>query len=592
MKPAIIISLLLCIATTIPYSQARYFSFVNYDDPDYVTENPHVQSGLTPHSIAWSFNVGYAANWHPLTWLSHMLDCTMFGMDPGAHHMTNLLFHILNTLLLFFTLMAMTGAPWKSGFVAGLFALHPMHVESVAWIAERKDVLSTFFWMLTMGAYLRYVKRSTRGRYLLVMLCFTLGLMAKPMLVTLPLVLLLLDFWPLQRHLHLPINIFLRRSIIEKTPLLLLSVASCIITLVAQQKSGAVASVALFPLGLRLSNAICSYGIYTWKMVTPVHLTVFYPSLTAIAWPTFLFSLFYLIAMTALAFKTARKLPFITVGWMWYIITLFPVIGILQVGSQSMADRYSYVPFIGLFILVSWGVAAIASKWRSGRSILATTEIAVLLFMTAMTWKQLHYWKDSGTLFNHALAVSDKNFVAHNNLGLFLKENGKTDEAIAHFAEALRIDNNDKNAHNNLGNSLMELGEVDHAIVQYREALRIKPGYAEARNNLGIAYARLGRLDEAIDQFTKVLLLNSDNERPYNNLGLALVKKGRTADAIGYYTKALFINPGNADSHYNLGCALEELGRRNEAIAHFEEAIRIDPMFNQAHEALLRLRGF
>ncbi len=594
-QPAVIIPLLLCLFTIMPYARVGDYGFVNYDDPEYVAENPPVQAGLTLHTICWAFTSFHAANWHPVTWLSLMADRTLFGMRPAAFHLTNVFFHLLNAILLFFLLRAMTGAEWKSGFVAALFALHPMHVESVAWIAERKDVVSTFFMMATIIAWHRYVQRPRLRRYLPVAACFALGLMAKPMLVTLPLLLLLLDFWPLKRigwpSGKAPGQRSMVGVVMEKMPLVILSALSCSITVIAQRQAAAVVPFERYSLGVRLANALTSYGGYFIKMMIPRHLSVFYPMVTVDA-TGLLLSIVSIAAMTVLSFAALRKMPYIFVGWMWYVITLLPVIGILQVGSQAMADRYTYIPYIGLFILFTWGICGFLGTYRRGPALQIGIGVPAILALIIATDRQVGYWKNSGTLFEHAIAVSPDNYVAHQNLGLFLEEQGDIPGATAHFAEALRINPNDINALNSLGSVFLEQELVDTAVPYFQKALRIQPDFAEARNNLGIAYARSNRWREALQEFTIASHLNPGSERPYSNLGLALAKVGEWDGAIDNFHHALRLDPQNAATHFHLGCAYENKGQYQEASAQFREALRIDPSFEDAAQSLQRIERF
>jgi Flp pilus assembly protein TadD len=573
------VCLALIAANLIVYAPVWHHGFVNFDDDDYVTANPVVQHGLTWHGVAWALTTDHASNWHPLTWLSHMLDVQLYGLDPGAHHLTNLLLHIANTLLLFGLLNRMTGALGRSAFVAGLFAVHPLHVESVAWVAERKDVLSTLFWMLTLWAYVEYVKRpdlsqSGLRRYAVVLLFFALGLLAKPMLVTLPFVLLLLDFWPLGRigtgsnpaggvEISCDEWSSISRLVWEKVPLLVLAVASSIVTFVVHRRGAAVISLTAVPLQLRVENALVSYVVYIGKMLWPVHLAVLYPyPRTLPAWwvaTAFLF----LVGMSVAVIRAGPRHPYLPVGWFWYLGTMVPVIGLIQVGDQAMADRYTYIPLIGLFIIVAWGVPDLLARWplRLWKFVLPTISlpaaaVLVILACAIAARGQLEYWEDSTTLWTHTLAVTTRNNIAHNNLGAVLADEGKIGEAIAHYSEALRIKPDYADAHNNLGVALDDQGKVDEAIAHYTEALLIKPTYADAHSNLGIALANQGKIDEAIAQFTEALRINPDSAKAHNNLGVALASQGKLDEAIAHFTEALRIKPDYTDAHNNLELAL------------------------------------
>ncbi|HEV8132234.1 MAG TPA: tetratricopeptide repeat protein [Acidobacteriota bacterium] len=488
--------------------------FIEYDDDLYVTQNRHVQAGPTGDTLKWAFTTTEGANWHPLTWISHALDCRFFGLNPKGHHLTNLLFHLANTLLLFVALSSMTGSLWRSAFVAALFAVHPLHVESVAWVAERKDVLSTLFWILTLAAYNHYVRQPSTARYLLVVLTFVMGLMAKPMLVTLPLVLLLLDFWPLRRMSQprlqtAGVTESPAKLVAEKLPLCCISIASSIITYLAQRKEGAVGSLEQLPLSERFGNALVSYVQYIQKAVWPSRLAVFYPH-PASSLPIWQVagSFLLLAAITALVFYSARRQPYLVTGWFWFLGTLVPVLGLIQVGQQAMADRYTYVPLIGLFIAVAWGVPELLAEFRQRKLLLGIAAVLVVLALATVTHVQAGYWRDTLMLFDHAIQVVPSNYLAHNNLGVVLHRLGYLDAAISEFSASLRIKpgyrlarDNYAKAHYNLGVVLALEGKVDQAIVHYSEALRIEPRYSKAHLQLGEAMAKQGRMDEAWKEY-------------------------------------------------------------------------------------------
>lgn len=612
--------LFLVAATVVVFWQILGHEFINYDDSLYVTENKHVWAGPTRGGLVWAFTTFHHANWHPLTWLSHMLDCRLFGLDPMGHHLTSLLLHIANTLLLLVVLRRMTGSLWRSAFVAALFAIHPLHVESVAWVAERKDVLSTLFWMLTMWAYVRYTESPKLWRYLSVVLFFALGLMAKPMLVTLPFVLLLLDYWPLRRLASGTTEVDerarpARRLIWEKTPLFALAAASGIVTYLAQQKGEAVSSLEAFPMGIRVANAVVAYVTYIGKTVWPRGLAVFYPHPgdTLPAWQVLGAGL-VLACISILAIRTARRRPYLAVGWLWYLGTLVPVIGLIQVGMQAMSDRYTHVPLIGIFVVVAWGIPDLLGREerRTGRarerrkgkakdpspsgrapvapglrfthslvlSILAGTAIAALM---ARAWVQAAYWHDSITLFQHALNVTADNVVAHNNLGVALSREGKSDEAIDHFSKVLEMDPDHADAHANLGVVLANQGNLEDAIAHYSKALQVKPDNAEAHTDLGVALARKGRMDEAIDHFSEALEIDPKHAGAHTNMGNALAYQGNFEDAIAHFSKALDIKPNNPEAHTNLGLTFQKQGKIDEAVHEFRKAIRIKPDLAPVH---------
>jgi protein O-mannosyl-transferase len=590
----LLISLSLIVVTLAAFEQLRNHAFLNFDDDVYITENRNVQSGLTLEGVIWAFTTTHAANWHPLTWLSHMLDCQLYGLNPSGHHLTNLVFHIASTLLLFLVLERMTGALWRSSFVAALFALHPLHVESVAWVAERKDVLSTFFWMLTMWTYVHYVKRPGFNRYLLVLLFFILGLLSKPMLVTLPFVLLLLDYWPLGRfqfgqligdhksntsrsmnpgdQKSIPL-----RLILEKVPFFALTAISIFLTIFAQQKGGAVKSLEYYPLESRIANALVSYVSYIVKMIWSNQLAVFYPYQEMLPIWKVVGSGLLLVCASLLVIRAARKLPCLIVGWFWYLGTLIPVIGLVQVGSQAMADRYTYVPLIGLFIMIVWSVPDIWVGWRYRRVVLSISAGLLLSLLVIITKLQVNHWQNSIMLYEHSLAVTSNNFIIDNNLGLALVEQGKIQEAIAHFSEALRIKPDDAEAHYSLGLALAGQRKIQGAIAHFAEALRIKPEYSEAHNGLGVTLVWQGKIQEAIAHFTEALRIKPDDAKAHYNLGIALAEQGKIQEAIAHFTEALRIKPDYAEAHINLGLAYLMIGNKSSALEEYKILEKINP---------------
>jgi protein O-mannosyl-transferase len=525
----------LVVLTLAAYSGVLSNSFVNYDDGVYVAANPHVRSGLSADSVAWAFTTFDNSNWHPVTWLSHLFDVSCFGLNPGRHHAVSLLLHAANVALLFTLLARMTGALWRPAFVAALFAVHPLHVESVAWIAERKDVLSTLFWLLTTAAWLHWLASKTLPRYALVVTLYALGLMAKPMLVTLPFTLLLWDAWPLQRASWPPLWK-------EKMPLFAMSAASCIVTVLAQKGGGAIQTLTSVTFPERIANALLSYTAYLGKTIRPVSLSVFYPyAHTSLIAPAVAVAAVTLAAFTALAWHFARTKPYLTFGWLWYLGTLVPVIGLVQAGQQSMADRYTYVPLIGVFVAISWGLGDIASYSHGLRIAVSTSAAASLAALFILTRIQVGAWADTTTLFTHALASTKDNWMAHNNLGGVDSEQGRTREAIA----------------------------------QFEEALKIRPAFAEGHYNLALALDRSGRSPEAFDQYREALRLDPGYADAHYNFGNALLRAGRADDAIAELEQAARLRPGDANTRNNLAIALERSGRRDEAQAQFREAARL-----------------
>lgn len=550
------VCLFLVLATVAVYYQVHRFEFINYDDPQYVIENSHVTSGLTREGVRWAFAGVHAANWHPLTTLSHMLDCQIFGVEPGAHHLMNLLLHTINALLLFLLLAKMTGTVWRSAFVAALFALHPLHIESVAWVSERKDVLSTLFWMLTLWAYVAYTERPALQRYLVALLLFSLGLMAKPMLVTLPFVLLLLDYWPLGRWpteeagtgtrqpAPYEANVTVAQLVMEKLPFLVFAATSSVVTFLVQRSCKAVMDLEKLPLSARIGNAFVSYVRYIGKMLWPTDLSVLYPHPLRWPLPVVAGAVLLLVCVSVLVVWAARRRRYLLVGWLWYLGTLVPVIGLVQVGGQSIADRYTYIPLIGLFIMVGWGAAELVRAWKYRRIALTASVVIVLTGCMAWTWSQVGYWRDSSTLFRHAIKITPQNVLAHYNLGLALDDRGRLEEAMQHYRVALQLKPDYVAALNNLAMDLVAQGKIEEALAHYSEAIRIDANVPITRNNLGLAFAAAGRLDEAITQYVAALRINPGYERAHYNLGVALTAQGKTEQAIQHYREALRLKPG------------------------------------------------
>ena len=575
--------------------------FVKYDDDKYVTENPNVRRGITYESVIWAFATPHYHMWHPLTSLTHLLDYQLFGLNPIWHHLTSLLFHIASTLLLFGILKRMTAAVWPSLFVAAAFALHPLNVESVAWVSERKNVLSTFFWMLTIAAYIRYTDRSCLGRFLLVVLVFALATMTKPIVVTLPFVLLLLDYWPLGR---LQLKRFsdeqdltqteseqvdgrrvpLWRLLVEKIPLFVLIGALSAVTYIAQQRGGVMSGWGNVPLKYRCTNALVSYVAYISKMVWPSRLAVFYPHPfnKLSIWQVAASALVLLVVSVAVLWF-ARSRKYLTVGWLWYLGILVPVIGLVQVGSQAMADRYTYLPFIGLFIMIAWGLYDLLANWPYRRIALGASALAVLLALAICTRLQLRHWRNNRALFEHAISVTDDNFVMNNNYANVLKDMGQVEQAISHFYKALRIRPNSPEIYNNLGNALRRVDRYDEAIRCYKKALELKPGFPQAHYNLAIELLRQGKIDEGIEQYRLALRFRPGHAETLSNLGFALAQKGSFPEAIEYYNKALEREPDNVIAHGRLGLALAAVNRLDEAIEQFQIVLKASPEDLEMH---------
>ncbi|MCK5722984.1 MAG: tetratricopeptide repeat protein, partial [Gammaproteobacteria bacterium] len=567
----LIISLLLIAAILISYWQVKDFDFICFDDKPYVTENRRVQSGLTVKGFIWAFTTFHASNWHPLTWLSHMLDCELYGLNPMGHHWTSLHIHIANTLLLFFILQYMTGALWRSAFVAALFALHPLHVESIAWVAERKDVLSTFFGMLALLAYCRYAKQPSLAGYLLIILFLSMGLMAKPMLVTLPFLLLLLDFWPLERLRF--VTVF--RLVLEKIPLFVPVIISSCLTFMAQQSSGAVKSLESFPLTVRAANAFVSYASYAVKAIWPHNLTVFYPhpGNSLPLWQVF-GAILLVGGASVLAIRSLKKYPYIAVGLFWYLGTLVPVIGLIQVGPQAMADRYTYIPMTGLFIIIAWGFSDLSTKWHYRKIVLTLFAVIILSVLAVSTFFQLGYWRSSIALFEYAVNITENNYLAHNNLGAALLEKGKFDKAVLHIKESLRIEPGCKAALYNLGAALSAQGKLDKAVLHYNDVLKINPEDAIVHNNLADVLSGQGKLDEAVLHYNKALKINSDHADAHCSLGSLLARQNKFKEAIFHLAEAIRINPDYAEAYNEIGVILFQQGKYKKAEVFFSKAVQ------------------
>jgi Flp pilus assembly protein TadD len=581
-------------AVTIAFAPVARHVFVNFDDPQYVSENPFISDGLTLRGISWAFTTGYAGNWHPLTWMSHMVDVQVFGLHAEAHHVMNVVLHTASALLLFLLLYRMTGAMGRSWFVAALFAVHPLHVESVAWVAERKDVLSTLFWMLTIWAYLRYVRRPGVATYSLVVVLFALGLIAKPMLVTLPVTLLLLDVWPLRRLSLAPgTRSEPVRLIREKLPLFALAIASSVVTFVVQQQAGAVKELVVLPIGRRVANALVAYVTYIGKGLWPNRLAAIYPYPISIAAWQVVAAVLVLTSITTLAIRARRRHPYVLVGWLWYVVTLLPVIGLIQVGSQPIADRYTYVPLIGLFIIVAWGVPDLLAVWRWQMRAPPAAGVLVIVACTAAARAQVQHWRNSVALWEHAIAVTTANYRAQGNLGHALATQGRLEEAVSHYTEAVRIHPGYAEAHNNLGLALARQGKIDEAFPHYVEALRLVPDYFEAHSNLGAALAGQERYADAVRHFSEAVRIQPDHALARQNLvqahrdfGRAEADRGNVEQALEQFLEAARLDPGSADVQYDLGVMFARKGDIRSATARFQEALKIDRGHQNARHAL------
>jgi protein O-mannosyl-transferase len=599
------ISTLLGAVTFLLYSPILRHGFSSYDDRQYILDNPHVSSGLSGSGLVWSLQCGYASNWHPLTWLSHMLDCSLFGLNPAGHHLTTLLLHTASTVLLFLLFHRLTGSVWRSFFVAACFGWHPVHVESVAWASERKDVLSACFWILTLGAYARYVEEArnqgprVRLYYGCSLALFAAGLMSKPMVVTLPFVLLLMDYWPLRRLNRTGVSTGaaiapgpgsaaaadrspgrwagLGGLLREKMAFFGLSAAACVLTLGAQRTGGALWSSLGVPLSTRLANALTACVSYLGKTFWPVDLAVIYPypDHRSIAAP--IVAGLFLAALTFLFVRSAARRPYLLVGWFWYLGTLVPVSGLVQIGPQAMADRYLYIPAIGLFVLVAWGVGDLAGSSRWRRRMAGGAGVVALAGCLGVTSHQIRYWQDDQKLFQHALDVTRNNYIACNILGKTLELAGKKDRALDLYTEAVRIEPRYPLSQYNLGTMLLDSGRLGEAMDHFARAVDSDPLFAEPHNNWGKALLDQGKLADAASHFARAVELQPDNPEIRYNLGTLELMQSRMPEALVQLTEALRLKPDYGDAHKNLAFALMNLGRAGDAAAHFAEVVRLDP---------------
>jgi len=634
-KKPLWLALLLAGGTAILYWPIVGHQFIGYDDNQYLVQNWHVQSGLTWRGISWAFTSGYASNWHPLTWISHMLDWQFYGANPSGHHLTNLILHAVNSAFLFVLLFQMTRATWRSAFVAALFAWHPLHVESVAWAAERKDVLCAFFWILTLMAYTRYVRKkalaghrwiepvtvrepansakshplpggegrgegernftsghshekSTTSNYALSLLLFALALMSKPMAVTLPCVLLLVDFWPLERfpifsNASSPATDLAARKekvkalILEKVPFFALAMLASIITFKVQQSGGAVSSMQSASFALRFENAFVAYLRYLGKTIWPTKLAVLYPLSSHLSIALVAVAVLFFLLICAMAFGLAKRAPYLFSGWFWFAGTLVPVIGIIQVGAQSMADRYTYIPSIGLFIVLAWGAVDLFSKLPPARNILAGAAAIVLAASCMVTRHQLAYWQNGEILFRHAIAVTDHNYLAYSSLGTCYEAEGRMDEAMQCAVKSVEMQPDFPEGHYNLGTLLLDSGKTDEAIRQFQTALKQFPGFVDAENNLGKAYDMEGKLDDAAAHLALAHQYSPKDPDILNNLGSVLLEQSKLPEAAACFSEALKIMPDHADAHGNLGVILMRTGHPEEGTVEFAEKVRLKP---------------
>ena len=593
------------------YWQVQYHDFINYDDNRYITENKYIKSGFSKESIIWAFTTSHASNWHPVTWLSHILDIQLYGLNPKGHHLTSLALHIANSLLLFLVFARMTGAIWKSCFIASLFAFHPINIESVAWAAERKSVLSTFFWFLTMWTYVHYIQKKTLAKYSILGLFFALGLMSKPMLVTLPFVFLLLDHWPLNRLEIVRSKIILSNGIedevetknsflyllFEKAPLLILASGSCIITFLVQKWGGALVPLETISSTTRINNALVSYIDYLGKMVWPKSLSIFYPyPIDELYFWKGLASGLILICITLVAIRLIKKVPYLAVGWFWYLGTLIPVIGLVQVGQQSMADRYAYIPLIGIFIIIAWGLSDLLENYSFKKKILPILTGIFFSLLITLTWTQLQYWKNSIKLFKHTIEVTEKKYPSfagmYNNLGVALINKTMYEEAIIPIKESIKMQPSYSEAHNNLGNALFGLKRFSEANNHYKKAIRLNPNYFEAHINLANSLSKSSIFDKkALIHYKKAIQLKPEHPEAHFNLGVTLNKQNNSDQAIFHLEESIKLNPNFAEAHLALGNIHLVKNNFKKALYHFESTIKFDPDNFNAHNGLGSIVG-
>jgi Flp pilus assembly protein TadD len=571
------IALLLFAAVLMVYTPVRTHQFIRYDDPVYITDNRYIRDGFTWDGIRWAFTSVDAGHWMPLTWMSHMLDCELFGLDAGGHHLISVFIHAASTAALFLLLLRITAARWPSAFAALVFGLHPLHVESVAWAAERKDVLSALFSILTLWVYAAYAKNPSRRRYAVVVALFAFGLLSKSMLVTLPLLMLLLDYWPLRRKMD-------ARVALEKIPLLALSIAMAAVVFFAQKRIGAVSNLGQLSLPLRTQNAAVSYAVYILKFFWPVKLALFYPHPESIPAWKWLSCAAALTAVTAAVLVSKRR--YLVTGWLWYLGSLAPVIGLVQVGAQARADHFTYIPLIGLSIMIGW----LAAERITSPRMLALALTAPLCVWIPMTISSIQYWENSVTVFQRAIDVTEKNWIAYNNLGVALRRRGDLNGAISNFQNAVALQPDLADIQVNLGEALVNANRFDEATVHLQRALQIRPGFSKAHVDLGTALLRQNRTDEAAAHFHEALLLDPSDAEAHFRLGGILASEGRLNDALPHFNSAIphlveaaRLNPNDPESHHSLGGVLGMMGRLDEAIAEFAAVERLRPSDPEAH---------
>jgi Tfp pilus assembly protein PilF len=579
---ALLIASALAAGIAMLYAPVRTYPFIGFDDEAYVLRNPHVTTGLTPDNVAWAFTATYESTWQPLTWISYMIDTELHGQAAGGFHVTNVCFHAAAAVLLFLALRLLTNQTWPSALAAALFAAHPLHVEPVTWIASRKDVVSTMFWMLTVTAYARYVRKPGAPGYACTLAALAAGLMAKPMLVTMPLVLLLLDVWPLQRFA----TAGARRLVLEKVPFIILSLAMCVVAITVQHRGGALSSLEGVPLTLRLANAVLAPARYLGHLAWPRGLAVLYPLPANVPWQQVGLALLFLTTCTTVATAARRRAPWLATGWCWFLVTLVPVLGLVQFGMHSMADRFAYVPAVGIYIAVAWTAAGLAGRVRLAPAAAAALCTALVLILAFRTRQQLHLWRTGEALFRHTLAVTDNNWMIENSLGTELERQGRLGEAETHVVRALQINPRYGRAHYNLGCVLHRQGDIQTAAHHYLASIDLDPAHVPSHFNLAYAFEQLEQPAKAYRAYRTVVELDPSNARAYNNLGSLLKQQGNLEQAADYYRAAVRADPNYHNARFNLGVVLLEQGFQEAALATFETVLKKAPSHQGARAAI------
>ncbi len=579
-KQIVIAYIVLILATLAVFWQVHQFDFISIDDTIYITQNNHIQSGITLKELRWAFSTTLGEYWHPVTWLSLMLDYYLFGLNAGGYHMINVILHIFSTLLLFWLFKRMTGAIWQSAFIAAVFALHPLHVECVAWVAKRRDLLSAFFGILTLCLYVYYTEKPFIKRYLLIFLPFVLALMSKPMVVTLPVIMILLDYRPLDRFRSRQGNLILWQ-LREKAPFFILSIIFSLVTIYAREDK----LTTHFPLISRLSNAIVSFVIYLEKTFYPHDLIIIQLFQVQIPAWQILFSAMFIIVISVAVIISFKYSPYLLVGWLWYTITILPILGIIQYGPLSMSDHHTYLPLIGITIMLAWGIPLLFPRQHIRKRILFPAGIAAILILASLAWRQCNYWKNGITLFSHTLQITNDNYLLHNHLGSALLKNNNIEQAIAHYNEAIRLKPDNAHYYCDRANAYTENGQHNRAMDDYNTAIRLRPHEGQFYSNRGNAYIKIGQYKPAMDDFNKAIRISPDVAELYYNRGTTYAEFGQYPQAIEDFNKAIHLAPDFVDAYYNKGTLYAKLGQYTPAIENFNTAIKIKPNYISAYHS-------